>query len=485
MELCSTGRREQNEPAVAVDPHNPKVVVVAANDYCAAMTTGDAWLGYYRSTNGGRTWTNSLVPGYPTDSSSAGMASPAHGRCSVASDPTLEFDRIGRLFVGFICFDRPRGQDRGEEVLTGSSTFVATYDRDGSRYVGTALLSRGTPDQNEDKINITVDQTRGPHAGNVYAAWVHLADPTKEGVPRDPMLMATSNDHGKTFSKPIPVSKLVHARFPDLTVGPDGTLYVAFRSGDTLWVARSTNGGRTFQTPSQLAGGFVPFDSRQFSAGSGDDCGIGRYRCHSRLIFSRFDTQVAVAADASGVYTVWNERVGGGQSKLMIRSSRDGVTWSRPRQIDRIAAGHQYFPDIATSGGVITVAFYDSRNDPAYSPTLPPGNTASGKSSGGAVDVFVAQSRDGGKTWTERRMSSRSSNFNYLTPGNLPFWGDYIYVSAAREAVQVAWTDSRDFKNRKKGSFAAYRPCESNRPYVNDPCLSQGGSDENIYSARL
>jgi hypothetical protein len=490
MERCSTGRREQNEPSVAVDPRNPRIVVIGANDYCAAITTGDSWLGFYRSANGGRTWRDSLLPGYPTDTSVAGRASPAFGNCAVASDPTLSFDLAGRLFFGFICFNRgPReGREVGDEAraegLIGSSTFVAMYDQDGAHYVRTTLVSRGTPDRNEDKINLTVDQTRGPFGGSVYAAWVQLANPSDEGIPRDPMLVSHSVNHGATFSRPIPISPLVHSRFPDLSVGPDGTVYAAFRSSDTLWVARSTNGGRSFASPIQVAASLVPFDSGQFSEGSGDDCGTGRYRCHSRLIFSRFDTQIAVVADGTGVHVLWNERVGGGQSKMLIRTSQNGVAWSPARQIDQVAAGHQYFPDLASAGGVITAVFYDSRNDPAYAPTLPPGTTKSGKSSGGAVDVYVAQSANGGLTWTERRITNRSSNFNYLTPANLPFWGDYIYVSAVGEEVQVAWTDSRDFVEEKKGSFAAYRPCTS-RPYVDDSCLSQGGSDENIYSARL
>ena len=33
MAACSTGLRAQNEPAVAVDPHNTNVVVSGANDY--------------------------------------------------------------------------------------------------------------------------------------------------------------------------------------------------------------------------------------------------------------------------------------------------------------------------------------------------------------------------------------------------------------------------------------------------------------------
>src|SRR5437763_4484458 len=85
---CSHGRRAQNEPAVAVDPHNTHVVVAGANDYCTAIHTGDVWAGYYRSTDGGATWRDSLVPGYPGDTSPAGLASPTHGTCAAAGDPT-------------------------------------------------------------------------------------------------------------------------------------------------------------------------------------------------------------------------------------------------------------------------------------------------------------------------------------------------------------------------------------------------------------
>ena len=43
MAACSTGRRMQNEPTVAVDPNDTSVVVAGANDYCAAMVNGDVW----------------------------------------------------------------------------------------------------------------------------------------------------------------------------------------------------------------------------------------------------------------------------------------------------------------------------------------------------------------------------------------------------------------------------------------------------------
>src|SRR5437773_3303586 len=76
---CSTGRRSQNEPTVAVDPRDTRVRTAGANDYCAAIVNGDVWVGYYRSTSGGASWQDSLVPGYPADSSAAGVTSPVHG----------------------------------------------------------------------------------------------------------------------------------------------------------------------------------------------------------------------------------------------------------------------------------------------------------------------------------------------------------------------------------------------------------------------
>src|SRR5213082_1669428 len=76
LTACSQSRGRQNEPAVAVDPRNPQVIVGSSNDYCgvfqsngALLGLGDVWLGYYRSQNGGASFVSSLVPGYQGDTS--------------------------------------------------------------------------------------------------------------------------------------------------------------------------------------------------------------------------------------------------------------------------------------------------------------------------------------------------------------------------------------------------------------------------------
>src|SRR5215469_12639235 len=73
---CGIDRRMQNEPTLAIDPRNPTVWASGANEYCTVPTAGDAWAGFYRSTNSGQSWTDSLLPGYNGDTSSQGSSSP-------------------------------------------------------------------------------------------------------------------------------------------------------------------------------------------------------------------------------------------------------------------------------------------------------------------------------------------------------------------------------------------------------------------------
>ncbi len=496
---CSTGRRSQNEPTVAVNPHNPQVVAAGSNDYCAQIVNGDVWAGYYRSSDGGASWQDSLVPGYPADSSAAGLASPVHGTCGAAGDPSQAFDRDGRLFYAFICFNRTKPVNGG--------VFVARYTDDGAAYDRTALVKRGTPSGQfltglfQDKINLTVDQTTGPSSGNIYVAWSQY-----DGfAPNNAVLFSRSTDHGLTFSNPIRVTPtaLGTGSFADLAVGPDGAVYLTFLTypsssnpSSDVWLSKSTDGGASFGPAAHVAT-IELFDSSQFSGNGATDCGDGPFACPSGLTFSRFTTAPAVAADAAGVHVVWNAE---------LPSSPDGTAWPTPATtLDTVAAGHQWTPDIASADGVISVVFYDSRGDPAYAPSLPPGNTASGQNSGDVVHTLVAKSTNGGVGWSETQLSTVASNFGWETHGARRdgFWGDYIYISAVGATVVAAWTDSRDLvpgtDPRETGAdddhdgFDVYQPCtyvpndinaaSYSSPTVDDPCLSQGGLDQNIYAA--
>jgi hypothetical protein len=498
---CSTGRRSQNEPTVAVDPHNTQVVTAGANDYCAQIVNGDVWAGYYRSTNGGSGWQDSLVPGYPDDSSPAGLASPAHGTCGAAGDPSQAFDRDGRLFYAFICFNRAQPQNGG--------VFTARYLADGATYDRTVLVKKGTPSVAglfQDKINLVADQTTGAFSGNVYVAWSEYTG----NAGNNAVLFLRSTDHGLTYSNPIrilPVAKGTGS-FTDLAVGPDGAVYLTFLTYPTasnpdtiVWLAKSTDGGASFADAVQVAS-IGLFDSGQFSGNGFSDCGDGPFACPTGFTFSRFSSNSAVVADATGVHVVWNARTPSGQAKVYVRNSPDGVAWPTPAStIDTVATGHQWFPDIASADGTISVVFYDSRSDPAYAPGRPPGNTAAGVNSGNVVQTLVAKSANG-TSWSVAALSSAGSNFGWETHGSrrVGFWGDYIYVSAVPGAAAATWTDSRDLvpgadprEPSATDGFDVFQPCtyvpndinapSYSSPTIDDPCLSQGGLDQNIYGS--
>jgi hypothetical protein len=506
LAACSTGRRAENEPTVAVNPHNTDVIAAGSNEYCRQTTGGDVWAGYYRSADGGTTWTNSLVPGYPGDESPAGVASPTTGKCAAAGDPTQSFDNAGNLFYGFICFNRAKPQNGG--------AYVTTYTNDGATYARTVVVAEGTPSTAglfNDKVNVAVDQTSGPRSGTVYFAWVKYTGGSANNV----LEVSRSTDHGQSFSKPVKVSQgLGEESFADLAIGPDGATYVTWRTfahqkstSVDIWIAKSTDGAQTFSNPVMVASSISPFDGDAFDPQGA--CGDGPFTCASGLTYPRFASLSAVAADSTGVHVVWNARTASGQSKVFIRNSADGISWpSGAAQIDTVPAGHQWLPDVASADGVITAVFYDSRTDPGYSPDRPSGNTATGANSGNVVNLIAARSSNGGATWTETTASTTGSNLNWEQFGSRrsSFMGDYIYVSAVPGAVVGAWTDTRDVvpgpDPRETGDaddadgFDVYQPgCvyvpndinapAYTSPSITDACLSQGGMDSNIYAAGL
>lgn len=86
----------QNEPSIAVSTRNSSHLFGASNDYRSVDLPGllgidergDAWLGVYKSFDGGLTWQSTLLPGFPLDASPEGTASPIHGR-QAAADPLV------------------------------------------------------------------------------------------------------------------------------------------------------------------------------------------------------------------------------------------------------------------------------------------------------------------------------------------------------------------------------------------------------------
>ena len=131
--------------------------------------TGDVWLGVYVSSNGGATWFNTMVPGFPSDTLAAGLASPLQG-LDASGDPVVRFDRDGNLFVAAIAFNRNFDQpDRPVDDLV----YVARYDYTPGPAGGTS-----TPNSAANPPNFAFARSaRGPWVADLERQTLIRLDP--------------------------------------------------------------------------------------------------------------------------------------------------------------------------------------------------------------------------------------------------------------------------------------------------------------------
>src|SRR6476660_6611485 len=189
LDECTISKGRENEPAVAVDPRDTNVLLGSSNDYCGvynrgalAGAVGPIWLGYYRSQDGGSSFTSSLVPGYPDDTSPYARLS--QSRTASAGDPVIAWDNHGRAFFGSESSGDPAGSAK-----TFGDVFVARFRnpqgeagptaRDGVEYYGSTVVARGSSAPGllgvfHDKTAIEADRTGGACDGYVYFSWARF-----------------------------------------------------------------------------------------------------------------------------------------------------------------------------------------------------------------------------------------------------------------------------------------------------------------------
>ena len=524
------GKRQQNEPAVAIDPNDPSFIVAGSNDYCTVPTFSDAWEGVYTSSDGGSTWKDSLLPGYPVDTSSAGQASPLYKKDTSSGDPILDWDNSDNLFVGGIAFNRT--VLTGGTFLTNANVYVATYRRDASAPTGisynrTVIVGKGTPSaffegRFNDKPSLKVDTwsaAQSPYAGNLYVSWTLFP-----GLGQDQVVFSRSTDSGQTFSRPIILSKNVpNAQGSDIAVTPDGTVYVVWRQfgffgngGDAIMFVKSTDGGKTFTNPAPVDPSIEGYDRQDqyVTGGSARDCGSLGSLCVSHFTFHREDTLPQATADSSGaVYVTWEQVTPtgdngdtyqpDGQSQIVLSKSVDaGADWGPAAKVDPQGSGHQWWPNLEYDKTIDTLVlvYYDSREDTSYSPNRPPGNFANGTSVCGApigsvvcdvLNTFVATSTDGGAAWSPTKVSSVGHQPEYEMFGDrtVPFHGDYLWVDADAGSIFGVWTDNRDVvpgtdPRETPGDGFDVNQCRiqnADGTWSSDQCPNAGGLDQNIY----
>jgi hypothetical protein len=531
------------------------------NRGAAAGAIGPIWLGYYRSINGGTTWKSSLVPGYPDDHSPYVALSQA--RTASAGDPVIAWDNHGRAFFGSESSDDPAGTPKtfGDQWVARfrnpGGPDAADTTKDGLQYLGTTVVAKGSSAPNllgkfNDKTAIEADRTGGPCDGFVYYSWSRFTG--NGGVA---IYFVRSTDHGATFSTPMKVSASIHdVQFPDIAVTHNGHVYITFRQFESgkdpnaVMIVKSTDCGKTFSAPVLVTtfdendaqdvvapeamprpalpdeAGFTGEAGSTDAPGTARDCGDFSDHCESGFTFFRRDTQVRSTADQYGggesVYIVYDATkpnteaptgstyhttepgIGGQAGTFFTRY--DGATGSHsmPKVIDPQGSGHQVFPDISADGGMLHAIWWDSRLDPCYSVTRPIGNCED-RSTVPSLDVFAATSGNGGATWTPQgRVTDVSTNPNYEQFDNrqVPFAGDYLWVTSLGPTAYTVWTDWRNtvqgtdqretpedednatadvFQCRTLVTSPPDKKGNTTTSWSADTCPHGGGLDQNIY----
>jgi hypothetical protein len=154
------------------------------------------------------------------------------------------------------------------------------------------------------------------------------------------------------------------------------------------------------------------------------------------------------------------------------------------------------FPDISADSGLLYVVWWDSRQDPVYSPKRPIGNDANGQTYP-SLQPWAAKSIDRGATWVRSGMSLSPvlSNPNYEQFDNraVPFAGDYLWITSVGSNVFATWTDWRntvpgtDPRESNSSDHADVKQCRtfdnSTQSWSGDTCPRDGGLDQDIYGA--
>jgi hypothetical protein len=418
--------QRQNEPSVAVSTRNPSHLLAGANDYRSVdfeqlfgatngEQTADAWLGVFKSFDGGATWKSTLFPGFPADSSTAGRSSPLFG-LQAAADPIVRAGTNGMFYYAGIAFNRNsnvgkvfvarfidnNNKENGDPTkLQTPGLLTAVSPTDPIRYLGTNAVQSGTSTQFLDKPWLAVDVPRGTAtctisftnpdgttgsqtipASNVYLTFSDFVN----GGTQSMILFTRSTNCGATWSTPIALSPLAVNQGSVIAVAPPipGTesllppvVYVAWRrfgSGRTpgaIMMAESFNGGASF-TPAFVSYTFpLACNTNPTGTGCPFDQGI------TQTSF-RTNAYPALAADTTArMYLAWSQRQANGDARIVVQVGVVGIPFPPPVPVDNgfvlddfgnpfpvlSGRGHQVMPSLTFNAGKLMLIYYDLRQD--------------------------------------------------------------------------------------------------------------------------
>ena len=417
------------EPQVAVNPTNPHEVV-GASQQDRWPDGGARGLTSWSSADGGASWER--LADVPWSGCQGGPE-----RFGRVTDPWVSYDKAGNLY--FI------GQPIDSAALGLSAMSVATWD--GTTWSAPHILIEDNGDRGvfNDKVSITGDPTR---EGYAYATWLrgdYPPGPRQSPVAdfhsfayRGTPMVARTTDAGETWSTPSAMrSSNAYFQGNQIAVGPDGTLYnvtaVLFtgagiqpnNQGVYMGVMRSRDAGLHWSAPVQIA----PIRTAQlFVPDDNVPIRAGDYL-----------PDIAIDPTSGDIYVVWSDGLGTAINKVVMAVSRDGGRhWNGPTVVSTGGPDVQAYNHVVevTENGTVVLTYFDDRNN------LPDDGVAT-------TDIWLRHSHDGALTWESEQhlhgpFDHDEAPMSFFAPG-VPrglFLGDYMGLETLTGDDVVAFFSS-------------------------------------------
>lgn len=430
-----------NEVSVAVNPVNPRNVAGGAKDYTVSYISDTAdcgeytvWNGHFWSMDGGRTWTNDLVPGFVGDPRESALKG---NLCN--TDPVSVFDSDGTYWHNGLNYRGAR-EDVGDPVnpagngglATGSQIFFARSADGGATFDRITFASYGQNDPGifNDKNWVAVD----PLSDHMIHTWTNF-------YAAAPLIMyVESFDGGALWTHPAPLTP--GPSIPGVTgdvpgaVVPTGQFSMPqYDSEGNIWVLWAAVGGAAIAKGTRVGTPEGPqataFGPAHLAVPLGQLGGSG---CLEETDF-RASVYPVLGVDTSGgphdgrLYITWAS-AGATGAGIFLSHSDDGITWSEPLEVTGHLGDDQFMPWIDVGpDGFVHLAYYDcSMGRDGRTMTL------------GYTVLHPGGEVSGGSSWVGQ--ASFDGDLGHHQSG-VPFIGDYIGVDASCGAAHFFWADTR------------------------------------------
>lgn len=440
--------RAQAEPHITRSPIDPDFLVATFQEGRFATNGGAVDCGYSISHDGGLTWTRALIPN---------LTQASGGTYFRATDPVAGVDLNGNVYLN---------TEGATDATFVNGNILVSRSTDGGQTFGTPSIVYQPPNNNffPDKPWMAINTFTGTSTvGRIVVTFSLFNNSSVVGAP---IYRSISDNGGATWGAIAAISPTTNSQGSQPVFLPNGNLVIVYWNfgsmsdpNERLEAVISPDGGSSFGSPKLIAHA-VEYNEASIRTGS--------------ILPS------AIADRTSGnVYVVYQTVLSGNPRVVFTKSTDGGNTWSSPVAISDNPAGSGVFnPAINTSpdGQTLTVIFYDHRN-----------NTGSNV----LVDLYLAQSFDGGATWQPNiRLTSVSTDAS-LAPltGSGYMLGDYQAVAETTNANVPAvpvWIDTRTgnpdpFITRvgiaPQLDFTSWEAARLSLHQINDPALGGQSGD--------